>query len=228
MESAEAPIETNNSEIGKMKKPTKQTAIKILELLKHGLVKGKGIPEPGKMCVEAAVCYAMGLPHDDNPPCVAPAVRAFKIALNDSNWSSNAARAKGLQRIAIAQLGSENIDQVFFAKELARLIIQRIVSIALWAAAKQNPKHAAKLEDAAVRCEKEGTKEAATFTASTAADAAYAATYAAAYAATYAAAYAAYAAYAGDEVLFLAAEIGVEVLQICKSPGCKWLSLIKD
>jgi hypothetical protein len=47
------------------------------------------------MCVEAAVCYALGLPHSDNPPCVGYAVRQYKIRLNDSNWSSNEARAKG-------------------------------------------------------------------------------------------------------------------------------------
>lgn len=38
-----------------MIKPTKEHAVKILDLLSHGLVKGLGEPIPGKMCVEAAV-----------------------------------------------------------------------------------------------------------------------------------------------------------------------------
>ena len=58
------------------------------------------------MCVEAAVCYAYDLPHSDKPPCVGNAVREFKIRLNDCNWSSSKARARGMRRIAIAQLGS--------------------------------------------------------------------------------------------------------------------------
>lgn len=45
-------------------------ARKVLQTIDAGLVKGAGVPEPGKMCVEAAVCYGMGLPHGDNPTCV--------------------------------------------------------------------------------------------------------------------------------------------------------------
>jgi hypothetical protein len=176
--------------------PTKQTAIKILDLLKYGLCKGKGIPAPGKMCVEAAVCYALGLPHSDNPPCVSPAVRAFKITLNDSRWSSNETRAKGLRRIAIAQLGSNSIDEVLFVKELARLTIKIIVPIALRAAAKlhsqQNHKEA--LENVALICERDEDKAAAEAAADAAADAADAAADAAAQTADYAARAAARAA----------------------------------
>ena len=262
-------------------KPTKQTAIKILDLLKHGLVKGLGFPEPGKMCIEAAVCYAMGLPHSDTPSCVAPAVRAFKIGLNDSAWSSNKARAQGLKQIAVAQLGSESIDEALFMKEVARLIIQKVLPISL---------RASGLEAEALRCELGGTEasahaaaraaDVAADVAAAAGDAGYAAAYAAARAAyaaaraagyaaraagyaagyaaraaadvaAYAAAYAADAAAAGDaagyaaraaadvaayaadaaasgdadEILKIAAEVGVAALKTCKSPGCKWLSL---
>jgi hypothetical protein len=45
-------------------------AAKVLNAVDAGLVCGMGIQEPGKMCVEAAVCFALGLPHGDNPPCV--------------------------------------------------------------------------------------------------------------------------------------------------------------
>lgn len=83
---------------------TEAIARKVVEVVDAGLVQGKGIPIPGQMCVEAAVCYAMGLPHGDNPSCVAPVLRRLKISLNDRAWSSNDARAKGLRRLAVAQL----------------------------------------------------------------------------------------------------------------------------
>src|SRR5688572_33015278 len=111
-------------------------AKKVLWVVDQGLVHGLGVPEPGKLCVEAAVCYAMGLPHSDEPSCVGKAVRAFKIRLNDSRWSSNEARTKGMRKLAIAQLGSEEIDQQAFAKLVCEGAIRRIVPIALRAAAK--------------------------------------------------------------------------------------------
>lgn len=94
--------------------PTKEHAEKIKELLKHGLVAGIGEPEPGKMCVEAAVCFALGLPHGDNPPCVGKEVRKFKVELNDKNWTTPKARAEGLKELAVAQLGSDELDQKAF------------------------------------------------------------------------------------------------------------------
>ena len=47
---------------------------KLLATVDAGLVKGVGIPEPGKMCVEAAISYALGEPHSDGPSC-----RPFRI-----------------------------------------------------------------------------------------------------------------------------------------------------
>ena len=83
---------------------TEAHARKVLEVVDAGLVSGVGNPIPGQMCVEAAVCYALGLPHGDDPKCVSPALRSLKIRLNDSGWSSDEARAKGLRRLAVAQL----------------------------------------------------------------------------------------------------------------------------
>lgn len=163
-------------------------AKKVLETVNAGLVKGVGVPTPGKMCVEAAVCYAMGLEHSDNPTCVGPAVRAFKIRLNDSNWSSNKARAEGLRKLAIAQLGSEDIDQTKFVKIVVEQTIRQIVPRALRIAKKRNPKHADALEAAAVECEINGNRKSALNARKAAADAgAYYAASAAAY--TYDAAY---------------------------------------
>jgi hypothetical protein len=184
-------------------------ARKVLQIVDAGLTRGKGRPKPGEMCVEAAVCFAIGLPHSDDPPCVSPAVRSFKIALNDSQWSSNVARARGLRRLAIAQLGSDEIDDAIFVKELTRLTIRKIIPVALRAAASIHPDrvHQHALNTNAENCEKEGSVRAAR-------------------AASDAASYAARAARAAsDEVLCAVADVGVEALKLAKSPGCKWLNL---
>ena len=74
----------------------------------------------GQMCVEAAVCYALDLPHGDDPGCVAESVRRFKIRLNDASWSSPRARADGLRDLGIAQLGSRGVvDELGFARRVA-------------------------------------------------------------------------------------------------------------
>ena len=123
---------------------TEELAIRVRDTVAHGLVSGVGQPEPGQMCVEAAVCYAMGLPHGDRPTCVAPSVRAYKIGLNDANWSSPQVRAKGMARVAIAQLGSDSIDERAFVSELALQTIRQILPLAL---------RAAGLEEHAAACE---------------------------------------------------------------------------
>lgn len=232
---------------------TREIAQKVLTAVDAGLVKGKGIQKPGQMCVEAAVCYALGLPHSDDPKCVSRALRQLKIRLNDSNWSSNQARAKGLRRLALIQLGSrDKLDDIEFSKRVARLAITTCVPNALRAAAsiQKNEKYKAALCDAANRCEKEGTREAAigaknassaaaAYAAAADAAAAYAASaaaYAAAAAAAYAAssaaadadadaAYAAAYAAARDKQLSDFAEGVVHILIEMKAPGAEFLDL---
>lgn len=104
---------------------------RVLEVVDKGLTQGLGTPKPGKMCVEAAVNYALGLPHGDNPSCVGTAVRAFKIRLNDSHWSSDEARARGMRKLAIAQLGSDQIDQLEFSTYVVIETIRQILPLAL-------------------------------------------------------------------------------------------------
>jgi hypothetical protein len=217
-------------------------ARKVLETVDAGLSSGVGNPIPGQMCVEAAVCYALGLPHFDDPQCVDPILRSLKIRLNDSKWSSREARAKGLRRLALIQLGSKgNLDGREFAKRLADLACQTSVPIALRAAASihKDPAHKAALLEAANRCEATPSREAAenakkiardADAAAAAAAAAYAAAaadaaaaYAAAYAAASAAAYA--AAYARDKILSDFAEGVVQILIEMKVPGAQWLPL---
>jgi hypothetical protein len=221
-------------------------ARKVLAVVDQGLSWGLGDPEPGKMCVEAAVCYAMGLPHSDRPTCVGEAVRAFKIRLNDSRWSSDAARAKGMRKLAIAQLGSDAIDQDAFWRIVVEQTIRQMVPIAFRAAASRLPGNADALNEAATRCERDGDLGAARHACSVARDAAadaYAYAAAAADAAAYAAAAAAADAYAdaaadaaaaadadaaADEVLSKAADIGLSALVALGSPGCAYLNLADE
>lgn len=201
-------------------------ARKVLETVDAGLSQGLGIQEPGKMCVEAAVCYALGLPHGDNPPCVGAAVRAFKIRLNDSGWSSSEARAKGMRKLAIAQLGSDQIDQKEFARLIAEETIRVIVPIALREAAKVVKSHAKALEAAAVECEQQGTAQSAKKARSAAASA-YAAADTAAYAAAATEVAAAAAADDRDRVLSVMADLGVKVLVRLGALGCQWLGVVE-
>ena len=205
-------------------------AQKVIDAVKPGLVKGLGEPVPGQMCVEAAVCYAYGLPHSDKPPCVGQNVRSLKIHLNDCNWSSNQSRAKGMLRLSVAQLGSDQIDQDEFRKIVQKMVIQKFLPLIL---------RKAGMNEAADRCEAEGTMESA-YTAYDAARGAYNAAYYAAYNAAYnAAAYdAAYyaavhvdfaihyiASVLGEQILHNFAEEVVQILIQMKSPGCEYLCL---
>ena len=225
----------------------KSTAESLVDLLGHGLCSGLGKPEPGKMCVEAAVCYAMGMDHGDDPKCVGRAVRRFKIRLNDSKWSSNEARGNGMLKLAIAQLGSNEIDQIEFAKKLSLRTCNEflpffladkmpdfdtsgLVSVGDLKTARSEARSAYAAADA----------DAAAYAAAYAADAAYAAAYAADAAADAAAAYAAdaaadaaayaaaYAAADDDKYLVKMAEIGLSVLVEMKSPGCEFLYLTEQ
>jgi hypothetical protein len=138
----------------------RDVAAKVLAVVDKGLSSGVGEPRPGFMCVEAAVCFALGLPHGDDPACVARAVRSLKICLNDKNWSSKAARAKGLRRLALAQLGSAGVvNDHEFAKRLAELAIRKCVPAALRSAAsiQKDPTHKSAMLEAASRCEKDGS-----------------------------------------------------------------------
>jgi hypothetical protein len=100
---------------------------KFDEILAKGLSKGLG-DENGQMCIEAAICNVLGLPHSDDPECVASSVRDYKIRLNDADWSSSEARAKGLRNLGLAQLGSLGIVKDYeFSQRICLLTIQKLI-----------------------------------------------------------------------------------------------------
>lgn len=101
---------------------TKELASKVLEVVDEGLIYGLGKPIPGNMCVEAAVNYALGADHNDHPVCVNNDLANFKIALNDKAWLSTASRAKGMRKLAIAQLGTGDADSNFKFADFIRRI----------------------------------------------------------------------------------------------------------
>ena len=106
---------------------TPELVASIHKALDKGLTKGLGKPIEGEMCVEALICHKLELPHSDNPPCVGSEVRKAKIVLNDCEWSSNKARAEGMRKLAVAQLGSNQLDQVEFVNRLKLLSTKRLL-----------------------------------------------------------------------------------------------------
>lgn len=108
---------------------------KFDEALSRGLCEGLG-DQDGQMCVEAAVCYAMGEPHGDDPKCVEPSVASFKIRLNDSTgWEDEFSRAAGLRRVGIAQLGSKGVvKEAKFAELLLVHCVRRLIPAVVKAA----------------------------------------------------------------------------------------------
>jgi hypothetical protein len=165
-------------------------------ILARGLSKGLG-KVSSQVCIEAAICQVLDLPHDDDPGCVAASVRRFKIRLNDSNWSSPSARAAGLRDLGLAQLGSLGVvSDVEFTKIISEQMIRKLIPTLF---REVFPKNIDCLI-AADECEEQGTVEtarkaqkaaAAYATTTAAANAAYATAANAAYATAANAAYAA-------------------------------------
>jgi type VI protein secretion system component VasK len=176
-------------------------------VLARGLCQGVG-DRDGQMCIEAAICYALDLPHGDEPDCVTPEVRSYKIWLNDAPWSSPEARAAGLRDLGIAQIGSKGVvDGRAFTTALAEQTIRVLIPMLFREVFTQDTVAHQRCRDAADRCEREGTRAAAAAAAAAYAAAAYAAAaYAAAAAAAPAdAAAAAYAAAAYAAAAYAAA-----------------------
>lgn len=106
---------------------------KFDKILERGLCKGQGTRK--QMCVEAAVCVALDLPFGDEPSCVTKEIRNIKIAINDLNWSSSTARAKGLRNLGIAQVGSKGVVD---GKEFKTKLKEKIVKVLIPSLLREN------------------------------------------------------------------------------------------
>jgi len=186
-------------------------------ILSRGLCAGVGI-RTGSMCIEAAICAALDEPHGDRPSCVHSTLRDYKIRLNDAQWSSPTARATGLRRLGILQLGTaEGFDSVRFAELLSIRTVRDLLSDLL---ERIDPMlYAAQI----VACRAVTTRVEAQKAAVAAADAAYAADAADA-AAAYAAASAKSWTLTPDYYLLMSARIAETILMEMQTPGAVWLA----
>jgi hypothetical protein len=112
----------------------------LLKLFECGLINGAG-QDVNHFCVQQAVHRVLDGElenplKDDQPPtwCVNGHIISFGIYLNDQGnyWHSNQARAKGLQRFAIAELGSSKIKPSDFYKKLAIKLAARMSQDREW------------------------------------------------------------------------------------------------
>jgi len=140
---------------------TKDFVDKLLGVVDAGLCSGMGRQEPGQMCVEAAVCYAMGLPHGDKPTCVSGSVRHLKVHLNDTiGWVCNESRAHGLREIAIAQLGSAGaVDDRLFINAFLQRVIKYVVPHVLLHIIDLAPELKNNIQDLSLSCAQQGSIE---------------------------------------------------------------------
>jgi hypothetical protein len=118
--------------------------------------------------VEGPLCDVLGLARGDglgdSLGLVSTALSTLTRKLVVSRWTSGTARAQGLLRLALAQLGSHALDDRAFARHVAEMTIRTVLPRALRTAAADLPSKDSTWEAllaAAERCEREGTREAA-------------------------------------------------------------------
>jgi hypothetical protein len=193
---------------------TPDTRNKIADIVSQGLVCGVGKPVPGQLCLEAAICLALGEPHGDEPSCVAAPDRNFAIRLQDAFPGTSQERAALFLPLGLAQLGTAGTDRLPWLRAVVEGTIRKVIPLYLRHAAEKTSggvAHRETLLAVAARCEQDGTREAAlaakqvAYAAAYADADAYAAAYAAAAAAAAAAAYAADAAAAAYAAPYAAA-----------------------
>lgn len=153
-----APLSNHDIHVGTLQ-ITQAIAENVLALIDQGLLAGLGRPTPGQMGVEATACYALGLPHSADPGCIEHCLRHLVGGLNDCDWSSPQARARGLRRLGVAQLGTQGVlNTKAFSALVVRLTLPH-VSKGLRAVASifRTLSHHDALSAAADRCEREST-----------------------------------------------------------------------
>lgn len=116
-------------------KITMEIARKVLFYVRQGLTMGMGKAKyKGDMCVEHAVARATGATGSDDPEadeysatdspaCVASPLAWLGIELNDAiSWHNEKQRAGGLQRFAVAQLGTATDSYRFNEAKFIKLM----------------------------------------------------------------------------------------------------------
>jgi len=83
--------------------------------------------DSGQVCIEAAISLALGEGLRDEPSCVHPRIRELTINLNDNEWSSSEARAQGLYKLGLAQLGTRVGDKYSKYSEIENLMRDKII-----------------------------------------------------------------------------------------------------
>lgn len=114
-----------------MSEITREKVEELIDILDQGLCTGVGSGQPGDFCVEHAIFHVFNPEgrdqKSDMPNCVHPLIRDLSIKLNDMSWPSTHDRGQGLKRLAIAQLGTRNLqfDWRKFAIEFTRRMFER-------------------------------------------------------------------------------------------------------
>jgi hypothetical protein len=106
---------------------TRNHIVNLLMLFKNGLI-GTAGNTMTEFCVQQAVHRVIDEDLENasksaDPPnwCVCPELVSFGVVLNDfSGWTSEQTRAKGLQKFAIAELGSAELDWHEFCRNLEK------------------------------------------------------------------------------------------------------------
>lgn len=93
-------------------------------LVRFGCIKGRY--RPGNLCVQECVSLTLGN-NGYKPPCVGDDVNNFLVYLNDINFRSVEKRTKTLRKLAIAQLGSDIIDQDEFMNYMMINTVKKIL-----------------------------------------------------------------------------------------------------
>lgn len=94
----------------------------LLDIISGGLCHGAGnMTGKGNFCVQQAVTQATGYGQSDRPACVGYKVRVLGVKINDfipDTDASHQFRSNALRRFAVAELGSDTIDQEKFELRL--------------------------------------------------------------------------------------------------------------
>lgn len=100
----------------------------LLYQIDGGLTHGMGGGGRSNMCVQHAVNHVMGRGRSDDVTwCALNEINSFGIHLNDCRWTSKRARADGLRRLAVAELGSNKVNKAELAQSIRRKYVNHML-----------------------------------------------------------------------------------------------------